>query len=90
MLDLSRFFKPALTVLDAYRLLIRNGPQGGRPSDVKVFKTIVAGVDYVAVDAMGASFFDIKPEELPFLQLSQERGMGIINLEKLKVEKRTV
>ncbi|MCJ7580777.1 MAG: DUF362 domain-containing protein [Candidatus Aminicenantes bacterium] len=90
MLDLSRFFKPTLTVLDAYRLLIRNGPQGGRPSDVKVFKTIVAGVDYVAVDAMGASFFDIKPEELPYLQMSQERGMGIIDMEKLKVEKRTI
>ena len=90
MLDLSRFFKPTLTVLDAYRLLIRNGPQGGRPSDVKVFKTIVAGVDYVAVDAMGATFFDINPEELPFLKLSSERDMGIIDMEKLKVEKRTV
>ena len=90
MLDLSRFFKPTLTVLDAYRLLIRNGPQGGRLSDVKVFKTIVAGMDYVAVDAMGASFFDIKPEELPYLQLSKERGMGEIDLEKLRVEKRTV
>jgi len=90
MLDLSRFFKPALTVLDAYRLLIRNGPQGGRLSDVKVFKTIVAGMDYVAVDAMGASFFDIKPEDLPYLQLSKERGLGEINLEKLRVEKRTV
>jgi uncharacterized protein (DUF362 family) len=90
MVDLSRFFKPALTVLDAYRLLIRNGPQGGRPSDVEVFKTIVAGVDYVAVETMGASFFSIKPEELPYLQLSKERGMGEIDLEKLRVEKRTV
>ncbi len=90
MVDLARFFKPTLTVLDAYRLLIRNGPQGGRLSDVKVFKTIVAGVDYVAVDAMGASFFDIKPEELPYLQLSKERGMGEIDLEKLNVEKKTI
>lgn len=90
MVDLARFFKPTLTVLDAYRLLIRNGPQGGRLSDVKVFKTIVAGVDYVAVDAMGATFFDIKPEELPYLQLSKERGMGEIDLEKLNIEKRTV
>jgi len=90
MLDLSRFFKPTLTVLDAYRLLIRNGPQGGRLSDVKIFKTIVAGTDYVAVDAMGATFFDIKPKELPYLQLSKERGMGEIDLEKLRVEKRTV
>jgi len=59
-------------------------------SDVKVFKTIVAGVDYVAVDTMGASFFDIQPEELPYLQLSKERGMGEIDLEKLRVEKRAI
>ncbi len=90
MIDLAKFFKPALTVLDAYRILVRNGPQGGRLSDTQLNKTVVAGVDYVAVDALGATFFDIKPEELPYLQLASERGIGRIDLEKLKIEKRTV
>ena len=90
MLDLAVFFKPTLTVLDAYRILLRNGPQGGRVSDTKLLKTVVAGVDYVAVDAMGATFFEIKPEELLYLRLAQEKGIGKINLEKLKIEKRTV
>jgi uncharacterized protein (DUF362 family) len=90
MVDLAAFFKPVLTVLDAYRILHRNGPQGGRLSDAKLAKTVVAGVDYVAVDAMGATFFDIKPEELPFLQIATERGLGKMNLETLKIEKRTL
>jgi uncharacterized protein (DUF362 family) len=90
MIDLAKFFKPALTVLDAYRILLRNGPQGGRLSDAQLYKTVVAGVDYVAVDALGATFFDIKPEELPYLQLASERGIGRIDLEKLKIEKRKV
>ena len=90
MIDLAKFFKPALTVLDAYRILVRNGPQGGRPSDAQLNKTVVAGVDYVAVDALGATFFDIKPEELPYLQLASEMGIGRIDLEKLKIEKRTI
>ncbi len=90
MLDLASFFKPTLTVLDAYRILLRNGPQGGRVSDTKLLKTVVAGVDYAAVDALGATFFDIKPEELLYLRLAQEKGIGKINLEKLKIEKRTV
>ena len=90
MIDLAKFFKPALTVLDAYRILVRNGPQGGRLSDTQLNKIVVAGVDYVAVDALGATFFDIKPEELPYLQLASERGIGRIDLEKLKIEKRTV
>ena len=57
---------------------------------VKVFKTVVTGTDYVAVDAMGATFLEIKPEELRYLQLANDRGLGEINLEKLKIEKRTV
>jgi len=88
--DLSAFFKPALTVLDAYRILIRNGPQGGRPSDTKLMKTVAAGVDYVAMDALGASFFDIPPAELPFLDLASKRKLGRIDLEKMRIEKRTV
>ena len=90
IVDLQAFFKPTLTVLDAYRILVRNGPQGGRPSDTKLVKTVVAGVDAVAVDSMGASFFGVQPEELLYLRLAQERGLGNYKLENLRVEKRTI
>ena len=90
MIDLAAFFKPALTVLDAYRVLWRNGPQGGRLSDVRIHKTVVAGVDYVAVDSMGVRYLDIEPEKMRYLQLAHERGFGEFDLEKLKIEKRTV
>lgn len=90
IVDLSAFFNPVLTILDSYRMLIRNGPQGGRLSDVKLFKTVVAGVDYVAIDAMGTSFFDIDPKEMQFLQLAKQRELGEFNLEALKIEKRTI
>jgi len=90
VIDLAAFFKPVLTVMDGYRVLLRNGPQGGRLSDVKLHKTVAAGVDYVALDAIGASFFDIKPDELRFLQIAKEKGRGEIDLEKLTIEKRTI
>lgn len=90
MIDLAAFFNPVLTIMDGYRILLRNGPQGGRLSDVKIHKTVAAGVDYVALDAVGASFFDIKPEELRFLQIAKEKGRGEIDLEKLTIEKRTL
>lgn len=90
MIDLAAFFKPCLTVLDCYRILIRNGPQGGRASDTKLCKTVVAGVDYVAVDAAGATFFDLRPQELPYLQVAHQKGFGEIDLEKLIIEKRTL
>jgi len=90
VLDLAAFFKPVLTVLDGYRILTRNGPQGGRLSDVKLYKTIVAGTDYAAIDAIGATFFGIDPKELLFLKLAEENGIGEINPEKMKIEKRTI
>jgi uncharacterized protein (DUF362 family) len=90
IIDLAAFFNPCLTVMDGYRILIRNGPQGGRLSDVKLFKTVVAGVDYVAVDAAAATFFEIDPQDLPFLRIAHQKGLGQIDLEKLRIEKRTV
>lgn len=90
MIDLAAFFKPCLSVMDGYRILIRNGPQGGRLSDTQLFKTVVAGVDYVAVDAAGATFFDIQPQDLPYLQIANQKGLGEIDLEKLKIEKRAI
>jgi len=90
VVDLGAFFKPTLTVLDAYRVLFRNGPQGGRVSDTRLQKTVVAGVDPVAVDAYGATFFELKPQELAFLKLAQSRGLGKFELEKVRIEKRAV
>jgi uncharacterized protein (DUF362 family) len=90
MVDLAAFFKPTLTVLDAYRILTRNGPQGGRTSDVRLQKTVVAGGDGVAIDTIGAGFFGLNPTELAYLGIAQKRGLGQMNLEKLTIEKRTV
>ena len=90
VVDLAAFFKPELTVLDAYRILVRNGPQGGRLSDTQLMKTVVAGTDPVAVDAMGATFFEVAPRELPYLGLARERGLGEFDLGKVRFEKRKI
>ncbi|MBC7363751.1 MAG: DUF362 domain-containing protein [Candidatus Aminicenantes bacterium] len=90
MVDLTAFFKPTLTVLDGYRILVRNGPQGGRTSDTKLMKTVVAGQDPVAVDAYGVTFFAYQPSELLFLKLAQQRGLGKFELEKVRIEKRKI
>lgn len=90
MVDLAAFFKPQLTVLDAYRILVRNGPQGGRISDTQLMKTVIAGTDPVAVDALGATFFEVAPRELPYLRLARERGLGEFELEKVRLEKRKI
>ncbi len=75
--DLANFIRPTLTMLDAYRVLIRNGPTGGSLEDVVLKKTMVAGTDPVAIDAYAAkTFWDLEAEALPYLRLAGLKGLG--------------
>ena len=69
-----------LTVIDAYRIMLRNGPRGGRLSDVEVRKTIAICKDGVMADAYAAKeLFGRKPESLGFIRQAHERGLGDMN-----------
>ncbi len=86
LVDLASVIKPTLTVLDAVRILIANGPQGGDLKDVRRLNTVVVGVDQVAVDAYGATLFGMKPEELKYLSLARKMGLGRIDIENLTIK----
>lgn len=88
--DFSNFFKPSLTVLDAWRMMVRNGPTGGSSGDVVLKKVIVSGKDCVAVDSYGAFLFGKSYEELPFLKIAKDRGLGEAELQRLRIEKKKI
>ena len=74
--ELAAFFRPALTVLDATRLLLRNGPQGGDPADVSRPRLLMAGIDPVAIEAFGAGLLQLTAEDLPQIALAEAQGLG--------------
>jgi uncharacterized protein (DUF362 family) len=77
MVDLADFVRPELTIIDAYRVLVRNGPTGGSLSDVRVAKTLIAGTDPVAADAWAAqAYWGLDDRALPYLKIAQDRGLG--------------
>jgi uncharacterized protein (DUF362 family) len=90
IVDLSLYLKPTLTVLDAVRVLTANGPQGGNLKDVKKLDTVVVGTDQVAVDAYGATLFGLKGEQLGYVRVGAERGLGRSDLENLAIRKISV
>ena len=45
--DLARTIRPTLTVIDAVRILINNGPTGGNLDDVHQLDTVIASADIV-------------------------------------------
>ena len=87
IVDVTLVIKPCLTVLDAVRILTAHGPQGGHPEDVKKLDTVIAGVNQVSVDAYGTTLFGKKPEYLDYLVKASRRGLGVMDLDKLKIRK---
>jgi uncharacterized protein (DUF362 family) len=84
--DLATFMRPTLVVVDAMRVLMRNGPQGGNIDDTRVMNTVFATIDQVAADAFGCTLIGQKPENMPYLAMGQERGLGTINWQSLRVK----
>ena len=76
IVDLVTFLRPTLTIIDATRVLMRNGPLGGHIADVSEKNTVVAAVDQVAADAFACSLLGLKPDDVSHLRLAAERGLG--------------
>ncbi len=84
--DLATFMRPTLVVVDAMRVLMRNGPQGGNIDDTKVMNTVFATVDQVAADAYGATLIGQHRDNLPYVKMGHERGLGTMYWEQLRVK----
>ena len=85
--DLANFVRPKLTILDACRILVKNGPQGGNLKDVRETKTIIAGKNITTVDAYGATLFGMKPTDLGYVVKANKFGLGEIDLNKVNIKK---
>jgi uncharacterized protein (DUF362 family) len=75
--DFALMMKPTLVVLDGMNVLMKNGPTGGRLSDVKRMGTVVAGTDMVAVDSYGYThMLERNIDDLTYIHKASERGLG--------------
>ena len=82
LVDLADFMRPTLTIIDAYRVLLRNGPSGGNLADVALKKTLIAGTDPVMLDAYAAkAYWDLDWNTLRYLKLASERHLGSLSFE---------
>jgi uncharacterized protein (DUF362 family) len=85
--DLNTVIRPKLTVIDATRILLRNGPQGGNLADVKVLDMVMASADPVAADAYATTLFDLKPDAIDSTRAAYQAGLGEMDLSKIHVLK---
>jgi uncharacterized protein (DUF362 family) len=83
VVELALLMRPTLTVMDATRLLMRNGPTGGSLADVKAGDTVAVSLDPVAVDAWAVTQLEADPSALTWLRLGQEKGLGKMDFRSL-------
>jgi len=89
--DLTSLIRPELTVVDAVRILMANGPSGGRLADVQQRDTIIASTDIVAADSYAArTLFEVDPGSLSYVRAGAARGLGRSDLENLRIEEVTL
>ncbi len=84
--DLHRRLPTRLTVIDATRVLLRNGPSGGNLADVKAVGVVLASADVVAADVAGAeAIFGLAPSAVPHIQKALEAGIGVASPAGIRV-----
>jgi len=88
--DVCLVRKPVLNIVDAYRTMKTNGPMGRSEADVVLTKAMFMSTDMVAVDTAATKFFgriaDMPLEQVSYLAMGQELGIGTMDIKSLKVE----
>lgn len=83
--------KPVLNIVDAYRIMKSNGPQGKSEADVVMLKSLIVSPDYVAADTAALKLFaQVQPTELKDVRhigLAEKLNVGTTNLEKLNIKR---
>jgi uncharacterized protein (DUF362 family) len=82
--------KPDLNIVDAYRVITKNGPRGGSPSDVVNMGSQIISPDIVAADTAASMMLGRKQGEVEHIRLAAAAGFGQLDLSKLNIERITL
>jgi uncharacterized protein (DUF362 family) len=83
--------KPALNIVDAYRIMHQNGPQGKSAADVATLKSLIAATDIVAIDTAALGMFNqVKQLDMAavgHIGIGEKLKLGNTDLKAKKIER---
>jgi Uncharacterized conserved protein len=83
--------KPVLNIVDAYRIIHQNGPQGKSAADVATLKSLIASSNIVAIDTAALGLFNqvtkLDMEAVGHIGKGEEFKLGTTNLDKLTIKR---
>ncbi len=93
--DFATLRRPDLCVLDGWKVMIKNGPRGYSVSDTVKYEYLFLSTDPVAIDAAGAAVlakagvFTGKAEDIRYIKIAREHGVGRTDLDKMNIKRIT-
>jgi uncharacterized protein (DUF362 family)/Pyruvate/2-oxoacid:ferredoxin oxidoreductase delta subunit len=82
LVDITRFLRPRLYIMDGIQAMSGNGPRGG---DVFPMNVLLFATDPVAMDAVFCKLIGIDPEWVPTMKIAQESGLGTYNWQEIEI-----
>jgi uncharacterized protein (DUF362 family) len=66
---------------------MKNGPSGGNINDVRLSKSLIMSPCTVSADFLALELFNLKIENVPYINESNKRGLNKYDLKKLDVRR---
>ncbi|HEY3425928.1 MAG TPA: DUF362 domain-containing protein [Negativicutes bacterium] len=82
IVDLNKVALPELTIMDGTVAMEGNGPVAGEPVGLGL---VMASTDTVACDRVAAEIMGFNEEEIDYIKMAAEQGLGCFDLAKIKV-----
>jgi uncharacterized protein (DUF362 family) len=88
--DSCLFRKPALNVVDAWKVMQSGGPRGYASSRYDEQRMLMLSTDILAVDVASAKTLGQQPQRFGYLAKGAERGLGRADLSKVNILRLTM
>lgn len=92
MAEILSVIRPHLNIIDAYRVLVRNGPTGGNLKDVVMAQQVIASTDPVAADSYASTLkpFSLEGKNISCVQAAYDMGLGEMDIDKMDIIKKKI
>jgi len=82
LIDIYKFLKPALTIIDAVTVMDGPGPIRGR---ARPLGYLVSGTEPIACETICCKLVNINPDDLPIIKTARKMQFGCSNIDKIKI-----
>jgi len=85
--DICLYRKPVLNVVDAWNVMLTQGPRGTAASRYRQEKMLILSTDIVAADSAAARVMGKEPAAFPYIGFGHDRKAGSRDLDSLAIER---